>query len=309
MHRCEKLYASRDADRKKPKRRHFADGERGYSGAKMAGRRMQPPEPIGSQEFKDFQSYILRFEMSEILQTIGRVRRTSCTVATGNGNGILGIGSSISNDSRNAPLKAQRRSVKHLMHFNLSDGRTIHHNFFTQLGHTKIYVFRKPEGYGLRTHRIIATLCKLIGIKDLYAKIEGSTNPLYIARAFTLGLLQQKTYDQLAEEKKLFLVKMTPNGFPMIVGRPSYCRTSDEILPDESLDVDQHVFNGKIVNLYKKMKNSWSKTPGYRTYLKKYEKKRAQTIVRDNLLLQYGELRSHFTDEYPEARGMDKGKY
>lgn len=300
--RLEKLYASRDANRN-TKRRRFDASEHGFSGSKMAGRRIEPPEPIGSQQFINFQSYVLRFERKHILSTLGRVPRTTCTVASGNGNGILGIATSQTTDSKLAPLKAQQRSVKHLMHFKLSDERTIFHDFFTQLGHTKIYVFRRPEGYGLRTHRVIAILCKLIGIKDLTAKIEGSSNPLNVARAFTLGLLQQKTHDQLAEEKKLFLVKISASGFPIIVGTPSHCRTSDQISPDENLDVRQHVFNGKIVHHVQRFESRWINTPGYKTFLKKQEKRRSMEIVRKNTLFHYGELRSHYTDQYPEATG------
>ena len=46
-------------------------------------------------------------------------------------------------------------------------------------------------GYGLRCHRIVALLCRLIGIKDMYAKIEGAINPQNITKAFIRGLLKQ----------------------------------------------------------------------------------------------------------------------
>lgn len=288
------------------KRRGYAfDGERGFSGAVLAGRRLDPPEPIGNQQFTDFQSYILRFIMCHVMEPRGRARRTTCLVASGNGNGILGIGKGTAMDGKGSTQKAQHRSLKRLMHFH-TDGPTIFHDFFTQCGHTKIYVHRKPEGYGLVTHRVIKLLCQLIGIKDLYAKIEGSKNPDMIVKAFVIGLLQQRTHDQLAEEKQLFLVKMTSSGLPMIVGTPSYCRTNDEIPADENLDFSQHVFNGKIVHRYVRPLRPWLKTPGYKSYLKKYEKRRAMRINEHNTLVHYGELRSHLTDQYPEARGFKK---
>lgn len=67
----------------------------------------------------------------------------------------------------------------------------VYHDFFTQFGKTKIYVSQKPKGYGLVCHRAIKSMCEVIGIKDLHAKIEGSTNLQHIVKAFFLGLLQQ----------------------------------------------------------------------------------------------------------------------
>jgi len=46
-----------------------------------------------------------------------------------------------------------------------------------------------PAGYGLKCHRIIRSICEMIGIKDVYAKVEGSRNPKNIAKAFMSGLL------------------------------------------------------------------------------------------------------------------------
>lgn len=46
-------------------------------------------------------------------------------------------------------------------------------------------------GYGLHCHRAVITLCKLIGIKDMYCKVEGSVNLLNITRALFTGLAQQ----------------------------------------------------------------------------------------------------------------------
>lgn len=65
------------------------------------------------------------------------------------------------------------------------------HDFFTSFGDTKIFVQQKPEGYGLVCHRAIKTICEVIGIKNLYAKVEGSTNVPHITKAFFLGLIRQ----------------------------------------------------------------------------------------------------------------------
>ena len=65
------------------------------------------------------------------------------------------------------------------------------HDFFSQFGKTKVFVKQKQKGYGLKCHRVIRTCCEAIGIKDLYAKVEGSDNTLTIVKAFFAGLLRQ----------------------------------------------------------------------------------------------------------------------
>jgi len=66
------------------------------------------------------------------------------------------------------------------------------HDFFSAFGKTRVFVQKKPEGYGLVCHRVIREICKAVGIKDIYAKVEGSTkNVQHVAKAFMVGLLQQ----------------------------------------------------------------------------------------------------------------------
>jgi hypothetical protein len=75
------------------------------------------------------------------------------------------------------------------------------HDFFTAFGKTRVFVQKKPEGYGLVCHRVIREICKAVGIKDIYAKVEGSTkNVQHVAKAFMVGLLQQVIAHELCLE-------------------------------------------------------------------------------------------------------------
>lgn len=68
---------------------------------------------------------------------------------------------------------------------------TVYHDFFSQFGKTKLFVSKKPEGFGLKCHRAIVCACQVMGIKDLRVKVEGSINYQNIIKAFLLGLLKQ----------------------------------------------------------------------------------------------------------------------
>ncbi|KAJ8977473.1 hypothetical protein NQ317_001755 [Molorchus minor] len=103
----------------------------------------------------------------------GRKRRQSALVVTGNKNGLAGFAMGKGLEARTALRKAKNRSAQKLMHIKLFRNHTVCHDFFTQYGATKIYVWRKPEGHGLICHRAIKTMCEVIGIKIYTPKLRG----------------------------------------------------------------------------------------------------------------------------------------
>lgn len=286
--------------------------DRGYSGTRLAGRSVGAPDPIGQFTFDGFDARCIENKIVTVMRgNLGRCRRHSTFIATGNGQGVCGFALGKASDPKAAVRKAKNRAAQKLMHFELCDGRTVYHDFFTQFGYTKIYAYRMPEGYGLQTHRVIKTLCQLIGIKDLRTKIEGAKNPQSIVKAFLLGLLQQRSFNQLAEEKKLFVVEFDEKRefFPRIVGIPSVCRTDAEIPIDENRDFKQYVFHGKIALKRPPRECGFKRLPSYQTHLKRNEVRRAWPAQRMYLRTRYGDLRSFLTEKYPEAKSIDPDKY
>ena len=108
----------------------------------------------------------------------------------------------------------------------------------------------------------------MAGIKDLYAKVEGSQkNIQHITKAFMLGLLRQKTHQVLADEKKLHLVEMRAENdfFPRVVASPSdgVVRTKDDIEHNEILDFEMTYFEGNLPESYSPRGNPWAGTGGW----------------------------------------------
>nr|CAD7199852.1 unnamed protein product [Timema douglasi] len=234
----------------------------------------------------------------------GRKRRLSVLVVTGNAHGLAGFALGKAVDTRAALRKAKNRAGQKLMYIECYNEHTVFHDFFTQFGKTKVFVNKKPEGHGLVCHRAIKTICEVLGIKDLYAKIEGPTNLQHIVKAFFLGLLQQKTHEQLAEEKGLHVVEFRKEEdyFPTVVASPSLIRSQDQIPPDEVLDFTQHVLGDRVVLKRKKFPPFYTKLPSWENHLMKMEKIRNHDKVRLHMLAEYGEIRSFLTEKYPECR-------
>ncbi|XP_047537274.1 28S ribosomal protein S5, mitochondrial [Vanessa atalanta] len=302
--RMEKLIKLRDS-MTRFRRLRLSPIERGWSGSRMPGRSIGAPDPVGDEEFTGFDTKVLQLRPLLIMKgSLGRTRNYQAMVVTGNGQGLAGFGIGKAKEAPAALRKAKNRAGKKLMNFDIYNGHTVFHDFFTAFGKTKIYVQKKNEGHGLKCHRAIREICQAIGIKDLRAKLEGSNNLQHIVKAFFVGLLQQRTHQQLAEEKKLHLVEFRAENehYPIVVASPSVVRTKEEIPKDETLDFNQYIMNDRVIFRRKKFPRFYETMPHYEIFLKKYEKFRNHEKIRLNLKVEYGEIKSFLTDKYPEPK-------
>ncbi|XP_037073158.1 LOW QUALITY PROTEIN: 28S ribosomal protein S5, mitochondrial-like [Pollicipes pollicipes] len=282
--------------------------ERGWSGNKLAGRSIGPPEPIDFETFEGFDTTVLELKtVFSMTATAGRTRHISCFAVTGNGAGLAGFGVGKGNTGQAAIKQCKRRASQRLIYIERCDGHTVFHDFFTRFAAVRIFVERRPRGHGLQCHRAIREVCHRVGISDLYAKVEGPTdNVQNITRAFFLGLLRQRTHQQLADEKRLHLVELRPeaDNYPRVVASPSdgRARTREEIPPDEQLDFQLHIFEGKVPLKMPPKLPFYMKLPGYQKHLKKVQHQRNHDQVRVALTAEHGEVRSFLAERYPECR-------
>ncbi|CAL8075928.1 unnamed protein product [Calicophoron daubneyi] len=200
---------------------------RGWTGSRLEGQSVGPPTP----DHLDFDTKVIEMKVvATMTATVGRYRRFSVLVATGNGRGLCGIGKAKSITLGAAVRRAKARAAQHVISFNLKDDRTLWHTGYVHEWHSKIFARPAKEGAGLICHRLIRTLCQLIGIKDMYAKVEGHTkNYQVIARGFLRLLNEQKTYSDLADLIGLHVVEfsMDRDMCPRILASPSPGNSTD----------------------------------------------------------------------------------
>ncbi|XP_034112015.1 small ribosomal subunit protein uS5m [Drosophila nasuta] len=255
--------------------------DRGWSGTKMPGRSIGPPDTVGEEEFTSFDTFVLENKIVFIMKgNMGRKRRYSVLSVTGNKNGLAGFALAKGPEVRTALRKSKNRAGQKLMSINLYENRTINHDFYTGFGKTKIFVSKKPDGYGLVCHRALQTICKAIGIRDLHAKIEGSTNLQHIVKAFFIGLMRQKTYQDIANESCLHIVEsqMARNGYTEIKASPHMDpKNADN---DRIIDFMQFTLGNKIVLRKKSVPPFYAQSMGYTKHEIKKERFRNQANVR-----------------------------
>jgi len=280
--------------------------ERGWSGTKLPGRSIGKPDPIGDETFEGFDCKAL--EMKTVVHMdgkFGRVRTMSMFAVCGNGDGLGGFALSKGTTVQSVMRNVKNRSIQKLLYIERYNDHTVLHDFFSQFGCTKLFVRKVPEGYGLVCHRAIRTICQVIGIKDIYVKVEGAINVQNITKAFFLGLMRQKTHQQLADEKRLHLVEFREENlnFPKVVASPtSAVRKTEEIPKNEDLDFTMVTMDGKVVLKRKKFPPFYVNLPSYIKHLKKQAKFRNHPEIRHHLQVEYGEVRSFLQEKHPECK-------
>lgn len=284
---------------------------RGWSGGHQGGRKIGPPDPIDGETFEGFETWILSTKsISVMTSNMGRKRYSRCMVVTGNRNGLAGFSWISTHDLKSGLITAKNRAGQRLIFIERYNDHTVLHDFFTQFGKTKIYVKQKEKGYGLKCHRVLRACCEALGITDIYAKVEGSKNTNHMVKAFFAGLLQQKTHEQLANEKQLHLVEMRKenNYFPTVLASPPKTRCAKEIPSDEDIDFNLYVMNGKIPLIKKKREPFFTKLPSWTNYLRKQERRKGQSDVVIRALAEYGSISSFLAEKYPEATAFKMKK-
>ncbi|KAA0198456.1 Small subunit ribosomal protein S5 [Fasciolopsis buskii] len=222
-----RLEESRNKSAVKKKRLKLPPLLRGWTGSRLEGQSVGPPSP----DYPEFDTRVIEMKpVSTMTATVGRYRRFSVLVATGNGRGLCGIGKAKSVTLTAAVRRAKLRSAQNLVSFNLKDNRTLWHIGYVKEWESKIFAKPAPEGFGLCCHRLIRTLCNIVGIKDLYAKVEGNTrNYQAITRGFLRLLSEQKPYADLCNALGLHVVEFSADSdmYPHVLASPDPGRLID----------------------------------------------------------------------------------
>ncbi|KAG7228492.1 hypothetical protein INR49_007665, partial [Caranx melampygus] len=174
------------------------------------------------ETYEDFDSRVIEVKsVFNMTAKEGRKRSISALVAVGNGNGAAGFALGKAADRNTALRKAKNRAIHYLYYIDRYNDHT---------------------SYGLHCHRAVITLCKLIGIKDMYCKVEGSINYLNITRALFTGLANQNSHQSLADKKKLHVVEFQSERgpLPMVVASPKDGARPNPEREDEILNTRLH---------------------------------------------------------------------
>ena len=128
----------------------------------------------------------------------GRHFRFSATVAVGDRNGQVGIGTGKANEVPDAIKKAEQAATKNVVRVSIVDSRTIPHEAIGVRGASKVMLKPASKGTGVKAGGPVRAVLELAGVKDILSKSQGSNTKINMAFATLEALRVQKTPEQVA---------------------------------------------------------------------------------------------------------------
>ena len=128
----------------------------------------------------------------------GRHFRFSATVAVGDRNGRVGIGTGKANEVQDAIKKAEQAASRNLVKIALVDGRTLPHDVIGKCGRAKVLLKKAKPGTGVIAGGTARIILELAGVKDIVAKSLGANTQVNVAKATLKALQSERTPEHIA---------------------------------------------------------------------------------------------------------------
>jgi small subunit ribosomal protein S5 len=142
-------------------------------------------------------------EQSEFVDKLVHINRVSKTVkggkrfgfaalvVVGDQQGRVGFGHGKAREVPEAIRKATESAKRTMIRVPLREGRTLHHDVFGRHGAGKVLLRAAPAGTGIIAGGPMRAVFETLGIQDIVAKSQGTSNPYNMIRA---------TFDALKRE-------------------------------------------------------------------------------------------------------------
>jgi small subunit ribosomal protein S5 len=121
----------------------------------------------------------------------GRRFGFAALVVVGDQKGRVGFGHGKAREVPEAIRKATEAAKRGLIRVPLREGRTLHHDVFGRHGAGKVILRAAPAGTGIIAGGPMRAVFETLGMHDVVAKSQGSSNPYNMIRA---------TFDALKRE-------------------------------------------------------------------------------------------------------------
>ncbi len=130
----------------------------------------------------------------------GRIMGFAALTVVGDGDGGIGMGRAKSKEVPVAVQKAVKEARKVMVNVPLKNG-TIHHTVTAVHGATTVYMQSAKDGTGIIAGGAMRAIFDAIGVKNITAKVHGSTNPYNVVRATIKGLQNIYTPAEIAAKR------------------------------------------------------------------------------------------------------------
>lgn len=170
---------------------------------------MAKPEKIPDME-KDRNEKVIQIRRVTKVVQGGKRMAFRAAVVVGDREGKVGVALGKSREVPSSIRKAIEKGKKTLSRINLLGG-TIPHEVWGKAGASKIFLRPAPQGTGVIAGGSIRTVVEMVGLKDVVAKSQGSSNTINMAKA-TVNALTQLMSESLVSARRGVAVKLSSVG-------------------------------------------------------------------------------------------------
>jgi small subunit ribosomal protein S5 len=130
----------------------------------------------------------------------GRQFRFGAVTVVGDGNGRVGLGLGKSREVPLAIQKAMEDARRNMITVPLNEG-TLQYPIVAEFGAAKVYMQPASEGTGIIAGGPMRAVFEVVGVHNVLAKSNGSTNPINVIRATIEGLKSMSSPEYIAAKR------------------------------------------------------------------------------------------------------------
>jgi len=164
----------------------------------IRARRQLEDTIIPSRVLRGFEAKLLELRRTARVTRGGTVWSYRAFVAVGNYEGTAGYGMGKSSSPRHAVSLAIRDSMKHLIHVERYQDRTIYHPLDFTFKASRVLVFPGRTGKGIHSGPLFTVVLTLFGFQDITAEMMGSHNRINTVKALFGALSTHRTVKEIA---------------------------------------------------------------------------------------------------------------
>lgn len=137
----------------------------------------------------------------------GRTFSFSAIVVVGDGHGVIGYGLGKAGEVQAAISKGIEAAKKNLFKVSLLHG-TLPHAQAAHYGGSKVLIMPASEGTGVVAGGAMRAVLESVGVTDVLAKSQGSSNAHNLVKATVLALTQVRDARQVAQARGISIEKV-----------------------------------------------------------------------------------------------------
>jgi len=138
----------------------------------------------------------------------GRILGFAALTVVGDGDGSIGMGKGKSREVPVAVQKAMEEARRKMVKVQLKNG-TLQHTVLGRHGAARVFMQPASEGTGIIAGGPVRAVLEVMGVTNILAKCQGSTNPYNVVRATIDGLTRMNTPSEIAAKRGKTIEEIT----------------------------------------------------------------------------------------------------